>query len=113
MTLSEHQQQFAIDVACLIMAIDDAGFSCTLGEVYRTPEQAEWNALKGKGIKDSQHCKRLAIDINLFTSDGTYLTGSESYKQFGEIWKSYNPLNRWGGNFTGKLIDGNHFERKV
>jgi hypothetical protein len=102
-----------MDVASLIMAIDDAGYKCTLGEVYRTPEQAEMNARAGKGIVNSLHCKRLAIDINLFTTEGIYLTKSEDYKKFGEIWERYNPLNRWGGNFTGKLIDGNHFERKV
>ena len=115
MKLSEQQSEFARDVAKLIDYIDESGYSCTLGEAYRTPEQAAIYAKQGKGINDSLHCKRLAVDINLFSPKGEYLQDSKSYNPFGIFWESLHPANRWGGNFVkhgGKINDGNHFERK-
>jgi hypothetical protein len=46
------------------------------------------------------------VDFNLFVA-GVYMTNSGAYKPIGEYWKSLNPLNRWGGDFTKP--DGNHF----
>ena len=66
MRLQEQQAAFARDVAKLINWIFDNGHSVTFGETFRTPEQAEIYAKEGKGIKDSLHCKRLAVDLNLF-----------------------------------------------
>ena len=65
-TLRNKQSRFAKDIAQFILWIYDQGYEITLGEAYRTPEQAEINAQKGIGIKNSLHTKRLAIDINLF-----------------------------------------------
>ncbi len=50
MTLSEKQQLFAVLVAQLILWVDERGYRLTLGEAYRTPEQAKLNAQIGKGI---------------------------------------------------------------
>ena len=108
MNLSDKQRLFAQDVAKLITYIFEKGYSCTLGEVYRTAEQAAWYADKGSGIKDSLHCKRLAVDINLFSPKGEYLTRSEEHTPFGEYWESLSDKNRWGGRFN----DGNHYERQ-
>ena len=107
MRLSEKQAIFAVNVAKLILHINDSGYTCTFGEAFRTTEQAEWNAKRGIGIRDSLHCIRLAIDLNLF-KDGVYCFGSSSHKQFGEYWETLNSLNRWGGRFS----DGNHYEMK-
>jgi len=111
------QSEFAGDVARLIIYIHDNAFMCSLGEAYRTPEQAEIYAKSGKGIKDSLHIQRLAIDINLFDQHGMLITNSNDYEQFGKYWESLNPRNRWGGYFVskygGKIVDGNHFERKI
>ena len=107
MSLSNNQKLFARDIAKLILYVIDQGYTCTLGEAYRTPEQAAIYAQEGKGIKDSLHCKRLAIDINLFKGDD-YLTASKDYAFLGEYWESLDPQNRWGGRFK----DGNHFERQ-
>jgi len=106
MTLSLKQQMFAVNVAKLILRINEAGYSCTLGEAWRTPEMAEIYAKRGTGIKRSLHCDRLAIDLNLF-KDGVYLPQSEAHKPFGEFWCSLNAMNRWGGDFTKP--DGNHY----
>lgn len=106
MKLSEKQVVFAKNVAALISYIFEQKYSCTLGEAYRTVEQAEIYAKQGKGIKNSQHCKRLAIDINLFSPQGQYLTATQDYKPFGQYWVTLDKENRWGGTFN----DGNHFE---
>lgn len=105
MTLSERQQEFAWNVSHLIEKIMCDGYRCTFGEAYRTPEQAALNAKKGIGIVNSLHCKRLAVDLNLF-KDGVYLADTESHRPFGEYWESLHPSNRWGGRFK----DGNHYE---
>lgn len=108
MTLSEKQQLFAQQVAQLIEHINLMGYQCTLGEAYRTPEQAAIYAKEGKGIKDSLHCKRLAVDLNLF-KNGVYLEDSKEYTNFGVFWERLDPKNRNGRNFPQG--DANHFER--
>jgi hypothetical protein len=108
MTLREKQSQFARDVANLIQFAYAEGYEVTFAEAYRPPELAELYAQQGRGIRNSQHTKRLAIDLNLFL-DGKYLTDSDDYRLLGCYWKSLRPENRWGGDFRRK--DGNHFER--
>lgn len=109
MTLSQHQMQFAEDVARLIDYIYQEQYAITFGEAYRTKEQAEIYAKEGKGILDSLHCKRLAIDINLFKGN-VWLTDHGSYERFGCYWENLDARNRWGGRF--KRDDANHFERQ-
>jgi hypothetical protein len=104
-TLRERQEIFAQNVGKLLGWIFANGYTCTLGETYRTPEQAQWYADKGIGIKNSLHCKRLAQDLNLFRN-GVYLQFDRDYQPTGDYWESLNPCNRWGGRFE----DGNHFE---
>ena len=104
------QVAFAQLVAKLIQYIANQGYEVTLGEAYRTPEQAALNAQAGTGIKNSEHTKRLAIDLMLF-KDGVYLTASADYKPFGDWWVEQSTPEcecAWGGNFT-HLQDGNHF----
>lgn len=111
MMLSEKQQLFAQHVALLIQYITQKQFRCTLAEAYRTPEQAALNAQRGVGIKNSLHCQRLAIDLNLFSPDNIYLTDSKSHEPFGIYWESLDPKNKWGGRFAKP--DGNHYERQI
>jgi len=110
MKLSERQQIFARNVAKLIDFIFSTGYTCTLGEAYRTAQQAALYAAQGKGIVDSLHCYRLAIDLQLFSLDGIYITDSESYKFLGDYWKTLHPDNGWGGDFSPPRVDGNHFQ---
>lgn len=107
MSLLKNQQMFAFNVSRLLAFIYSKGLRCTLGEVWRTPEQAELNAKRGIGIKNSLHCSRLAIDINLFSDHNEYLIDSEDYRVIGQYWESLHRLNKWGG-----LKDGNHFEMR-
>ena len=108
MKLSELQQSFASDTVLLFQYILEQGYTFTYGEAMRSAEQAELYAKEGKGIVDSLHCKRLAIDINLF-KDGIYIVDVEQYKHFGLFWEHLNPKNRNGYAF--KRPDSNHFER--
>lgn len=117
MRISEQQQVFARNVARLIEYTFDSKYACSFGEVYRTPEQSQYNASKGIGIKNSLHCKRLAVDLMLFF-DGKYLIDTEAYRPFGVYWQSLHPANRWGGDWDKDGVadkgenDGNHFEMK-
>lgn len=104
MTLSEKQQLFTKLIAQLILWADEKGLRLTFGEAYRTPEQAALNAKSGKGIANSLHTQRLAVDLNLF-KNGVYQTDSAAYKELGIYWESLG--GAWGGRFSRP--DGNHF----
>lgn len=108
MNLQQKQSCFAQNMAKLIIHLDSIGLSCSIGEVFRTSEQATLYEQQGKGIKDSLHCKKLAVDLHLFNSYGKYLQEKSDYSPLGEYWESLNPANRWGGNF--KRVDSVHFE---
>lgn len=110
MTLGQKQRAFSLLVAKLIQHIYESGYEVTLGEAYRTPEQAALNAKKSSGIANSLHTQRLAVDLNLF-KDGVYLTDSASHKQFGDWWKAQTTPEcecNWGGDFKN-MQDGNHY----
>ncbi|MEY0694617.1 M15 family metallopeptidase [Providencia sp. PROV174] len=102
MTLSEKQALFTVMIAKLIFWADEHGYCLTFGEAYRTPEQAAANAKSGKGIKNSLHTQRLAVDFNLF-KNGVWLTKSTDHQPLGEYWESI------GGTWGGRFNDGNHY----
>lgn len=102
MTLGQKQRKFTRMVADLIVWAYDNGYELTWGEAYRTPEQAALNAKTGKGIANSLHGDRLAVDLNLFKG-GQYLTTTEDHRPLGEFWESIG--GAWGGRFN----DGNHY----
>jgi hypothetical protein len=103
-TLREKQSLFVRLVAQLIQKASEMGYELTFGETYRTPEQALLNAKASKGIKNSVHTERLAVDFNLF-KDGRFLAHTEDHRHLGEYWESLHPDCRWGGRFN----DGNHY----
>jgi hypothetical protein len=105
--VSALQQEFAQSMAKLIQKAAELGYGVTMGECWRTPEQAMLNAQHGTGIVHSLHMYRLAVDLNLF-KDGQYLSGSEGYSQLGEWWKTLGPRYRWGGDFI-HLKDYDHY----
>ena len=107
MTLRQKQSIFVRLVCDLITYIYHEGYELTFGETYRSPEEAERLAKLGKGIKNSLHTSKLAIDLNLFY-EGKYLSSTESHRKFGEYWESFSNENYkccWGGRFG----DGNHY----
>jgi hypothetical protein len=106
--MSALQQEFALAAAKLIQQSLLMGYDgVTLGEAWRTPQQAQWNADHGTGIAHSLHIERLAIDLNFFKS-GALITDGSQLADIGAWWESLGPNYRWGGRFT-HLPDGNHF----
>ena len=98
MSLSKAQQEFSKRVPSLIDKALELGFDVTLGDAYRDPRATY-------GSKSSKHCRRLAIDLNLF-KDGKYLTETEDHAELGIWWVSIGGV--WGGDFSNP--DGNHYE---
>lgn len=112
MMLSKEQQMFAQQVAQWISYVYNQKYAITFGEAYRTPEQAALDAQKGIGIKNSLHCKRLALDFNLFDPSNNLVTNFKEYEKFGAYWESLDKVNRWGGRFK-PLVDMDHIERNA
>jgi hypothetical protein len=105
--LAQKQRLFARLISELILEITERGYEVTLGESWRPPEMAKIYAAQGRGITNSLHWSRLAVDLNLFLG-GKQLTKSEEYKEVGELWESKSGKDykcAWGGRFS----DGNHF----
>lgn len=105
--MSALQEEFAQSVAKLIAHAPSLGYTVTLGEAYRTPEQALLNAQHGTGIVHSLHTLRLAIDLNFF-KDNAYVADGSHLADVGQWWKALGPRYCWGGDFTTRP-DGNHF----
>jgi D-alanyl-D-alanine carboxypeptidase-like protein len=105
--MSQLQEQFAQSAANLIQEAVTLGYTVTLGEAWRTPQQAQWNADHGTGIAHSLHIERLAIDLNFF-KDGALITDGSKLENVGAWWEALGPMYRWGGRFE-HLPDGNHF----
>lgn len=103
-TLGQKQRRFSLQVAFLIQEAYRQGYELTLGEAWRPPEMAKIYAAQGKGIPNSLHIEKLAIDLNLFKA-GRYLTSSASHRPLGEWWEAQGKDHRWGGRWG----DGNHY----
>lgn len=103
-TLLDKQMYFTEMTAQFILFAVHKGYRLTYGETYRTPEQAELNAKSGKGIKNSLHIMRLAVDFNVFKEGRLLLKGSD-FTDLGEFWESLG--GTWGERFSKP--DGNHF----
>lgn len=108
------REQFAVDIAKLIIfCYYGRSYGVTGGELFRTNEQQAIHVKAGRSkVKVSQHQKRLAIDLHLWSiaNPGKYISDKE-WIEVGEYWESLNPKNRWGGFWKG-FYDPNHFERR-
>lgn len=116
MSINREQAIFLQHVAELIRKAPDYGLTLTGGELYRTPEQQALHVKNGRSkTMDSQHLKRMAIDLNFFQEepDGSLrlVYDGENVRQLGAFWESLDPANRWGGNWSS-FKDAPHFERK-
>lgn len=102
--LLQRQWQMTRMLPELINFIHSQGYECTLGDAFRDPRVfGKIGERKGYGESKSAHKQKLAIDLNLFKPDGTYLSKTESHKVIGAFWKSKG--GSWGGDFQ----DGNHY----
>lgn len=107
-TLREKQTRFALALGGLIGKAQELGYNVTLGEAWRSPEQALYNARHGLGTVNSLHTQRLAIDLNLFTAEGRLVTDDTGHKELGKWWCEQSADFCWGGNFT-HLKDFDHY----
>ena len=99
--LWEKQVLFGSLLPRLLDEVAKLGYVWTPGHILRCH-----NCLQGH--QNSLHKRGLAIDINLFLPDGTYLNKTEDHQQLGNFWRSLNPLCCWGGEWG----DGNHYSIK-
>lgn len=123
--LLKAQWLFAESLPRLIDHAVQLGYKVTLGEVYRSNEQAELNAIgfsgraavakliekqfpllaakiadnRGNGIRNSVHCLRLAVDLQLFDASGKWLTDAYPYTLLADFWESLGPTHRAGIRF--------------
>jgi hypothetical protein len=119
MGLVTTQSEFAQHVSRLLQRCAETGFTVTLGEVFRTLEQQKIYLKTGRSkTLNSQHMKRLAIDLNFFRN-GELVQNRADIKPIGDWWEALHPKNRWGGNWRGLVdsgrshfIDCPHFERQ-
>jgi len=95
--------KFTLMVAKLIDWAHDNGYELTFGDAYRDPRVSKESVGDKSYFHDwSYHCKRLAVDFNLFKG-GVYLTKTEDHQPLGEFWESI------GGTWGGRWKDGNHY----
>lgn len=116
MSLVHEQAAFLQDVADLIRKAKELDLVVTAGELYRTHEQQVLYYRRGRSrTLNSQHMKRLAIDLNFFErgADGALqlVSSGPAITQLGAWWEDRSPSNRWGGSWT-TFKDPAHFERR-
>lgn len=107
MTLREKQSIFVNLIAELIFYAQSLGYALTFGETYRSKEEAIRLAKLNKGIVNSLHTVKLAIDLNLF-KNGKWLTKTSDHEILGIWWEQQSFADIkciWGGRFG----DGNHY----
>lgn len=105
----EKQARFAYMVSQFIQKSEEIGYLLTFGEAWRPEIVAEMYAKMGKGISNSLHCLRLAVDLNAYF-EGKWLDASENWhishlEQLGKLWESMG--GSWGGRFQKR--DYNHY----
>ncbi len=109
MTLNEKQILFTELQARWTVWCFDNGYPIILAEAFRPTWVAEEYARRGKGIKNSVHTKKLAVDV-FRTIDGVVTWDLEAYEPIGEKWKTMHTLCRWGGNFRNRDAVHHSFE---
>lgn len=116
MTELQLQILFSQEAALLVQHAGSLGYGVALGEAWRSPQQAQWNAQHGLGIAHSLHIEKLAIDLNLFKRDPNsinwiYITDDEGHKDLGVWWKARGADHKWGGDFQSR--DWNHYSISI
>jgi hypothetical protein len=99
----EMQIKFSRMIPLLLNKAFELGYEVTLGDAYRDPRLHGAAGVKlGYGAPNSNHKRRLALDLNLF-KNGKFLTTTEDHRLLGEYWESI------GGSWGGRFNDANHY----
>jgi hypothetical protein len=104
MTLGKAQELFGYCLGELLVYIHLKGYQVRIGDAWSLPHDTTTDG-KPRHKKNSQHHKKLAIDLNLF-KNGKFLSSTEDHRDFGIFWEKLSPFCRWGGRYN----DGNHYE---
>jgi len=109
----EKQARFARLVAEFIPKAYEMGYLLNFGEAWRPEIVAQMYAKMGKGIANSLHCLRLAVDLNAYF-EGKWLDASEDWHithldRLGQLWESLGEGCSWGGRFKSPKQDYNHY----
>jgi peptidoglycan L-alanyl-D-glutamate endopeptidase CwlK len=116
MTLGQKQELFAKYVVKLIQQAWEMGYEVRLGEVQRPLEMQQIYVNTGRSkTLDSQHIKKLAIDLVLLK--GGAICTRDQIAPLGKWWENLDSQNRWGGSWRGLIeakkssfVDAPHFE---
>lgn len=108
--LEGKQVFFARCVGRLISDAMSQGYLPTFGEAWRSPETCSLYQKEGKGIKNSLHQQRLAVDLNFF-KEGKLLTTAREFEPLGRLWESYSEgdYRCTAGVFFAPNPDSDHF----
>lgn len=108
MSLVAKQHGFAVMIARLILYANDKGYQLSFGEAYRPPETAELYAKQGRGIKNSLHCQRLAVDFNLFVEGDLQTAVTPGFIDLHDYWSSIGgaPMIRKDANHFSVVHEG-------
>lgn len=110
-SLRDKQFLFLQDVSLLIIFCVENDIVVTGGELHRTPYQQKEYLRTGKSqTMNSDHLRKLAIDLNFFFN-GKLSYSKEEIGPVAVYWKSLRPENYWGGDFKS-LADTPHFGTK-
>lgn len=102
-SIGVRQREFALELARLVVWINQQGFEVSFGDAYRDPRvHGDWGEKRGYGSAVSYHKRRLAVDLNIFLN-GRYLRSTAAHRFAGEEWE------RRGGTWGGRWDDGNHY----
>jgi hypothetical protein len=123
--LLQKQFLFTEHLALLIQHAHLLGYKIKLGEVLRSNEQAEINAMgfdgrkalvslirnsfpllaskiednRGNGIRNSVHMFALAADVQLFDQAGKWLQEKYPYELLADFWENFGPEHKAGVRF--------------
>ena len=112
MSMVSEQFTFLQDVAKLIQFCVAEGIVVTGGELHRTTEQQQIYVQTGRSkTMNSNHLKRLAIDLNFFI-EGKLCYDVAQLSKVGTYWESLSPINS-AGMFWKSFKDVPHLERRV
>lgn len=107
----EKQAEFALLSSRFIIDAHSLGYLLTYGEAWRPEIVAQMYAKLNKGITNSLHWSRLAIDLNAYFNgewlDGKKASHIDHLTKLGELWEGMGEYCTWGGRFQRK--DYNHY----
>ena len=95
----------------LLAALEALGYPAVPRDTLRTPKEAEANASKGVGVKDSMHCYGAAVDVICATHGWScHEHGCRFFEVLGEEAERIGLV--WGGRWTrgGKGPDLPHVQ---